>query len=668
MAMSADGNYIVVGDSDGSTDGKVYLFNTSNSMPIWMYNASEPVTSVAISANGSTIVVGTSSGLVYLFNESSSQPVWSYDVGMNALVSISADGFYFVAGNQYDVVHYDEDDIFIFNRTGTTPMWTYKFWYSGGSWVSHIFHDVAISADGNYVTYSADCYLDTFEYQFVFLFDIQGNEIFNTEAAGGEDDPCPIAITDDGSFVTTASYRVNVFDDTPGDFFTKIDLLDYYLGTGSRVNDIAIAANGSYIVAGHGNSRIYLFNNSDSTLLWNYTAGGAVTSVDIAAECLYFVAGSTDDRLYLFQYPNSTPSWNYSMGADVKFVAISANGSHCAAVTGNKIALFNTEPPPIDGEPPQIVHFANATDLNCTVLEYYHTGLNISVLATDNSMVSQVFLCENSSGSFLNRSMQNFIGSTYWIVLDIGVLNFGEALAYLFYANDTSNNWVQKDNLSNFYILNVHDFVIPGACGLNVTITYTPQFILEDTIFTIWGGSDYGGSGINHHEYKLDLGVWVTANNFTLAGISNGLHTIFYRAVDNAGNNGTVQNISIYLLANNGDYDNDELTNYAEINVYGTSIFNPDTDGDGLLDGDEVNQYGTQPTDRDTDNDGISDGTEVAIGGDPSDPNNPLIGFILLALGICGLVVEGIVLVKINRSDKEAPRLSKKKRSEKKYK
>jgi len=343
MAMSADGNYIVVGDSDGSTDGKVYLFNTSNSMPIWMYNASEPVTSVAISANGSTIVVGTSSGLVYLFNESSSQPVWSYDVGMNALVSISDDGFYFVAGNQYDVVHYDEDDIFIFNRTGPTPMWTYKFWYSGGSWVSHIFHDVAISADGNYVTYSADCYLDTFEYQFVFLFDIQGNEIFNTEAAGGEDDPCPIAITDDGSFVTTASYRVNVFDDTPGDFFTKIDLLDYYLGTGSRVNDIAIAANGSYIVAGHGNSRIYLFNNSDSTLIWNYTTGGAVKSIAITDDCSNFIAGSVDDYLYLFHYSTSTPIWNCSMGGDVSIVSISANGSQCAAVTGSKIALFGTE-------------------------------------------------------------------------------------------------------------------------------------------------------------------------------------------------------------------------------------------------------------------------------------------------------------------------------------
>jgi len=36
------------------------------------------------------------------------------------------------------------------------------------------------------------------------------------------------------------------------------------------------------------------------------------------------------------------------------------------------------------------------------------------------------------------------------------------------------------------------------------------------------------------------------------------------------------------------DSDNDELTNYEEINVYGTDPYNPDTDGDGYQDGPEV--------------------------------------------------------------------------------
>ena len=45
-----------------------------------------------------------------------------------------------------------------------------------------------------------------------------------------------------------------------------------------------------------------------------------------------------------------------------------------------------------------------------------------------------------------------------------------------------------------------------------------------------------------------------------------------------------------------------------------------DTDGDGLSDYDEINLYGTDPTLSDTDGDGTDDGTEVAQGTDPLDP------------------------------------------------
>lgn len=59
------------------------------------------------------------------------------------------------------------------------------------------------------------------------------------------------------------------------------------------------------------------------------------------------------------------------------------------------------------------------------------------------------------------------------------------------------------------------------------------------------------------------------------------------------------------------DYDNDGLSLWDEIRVYGTGPFDPDTDDDGVSDGDEVNVYGTDPLDVDTDNDGLSDGQEV---------------------------------------------------------
>lgn len=61
------------------------------------------------------------------------------------------------------------------------------------------------------------------------------------------------------------------------------------------------------------------------------------------------------------------------------------------------------------------------------------------------------------------------------------------------------------------------------------------------------------------------------------------------------------------------DSDGDGLTDYEEINVYGTDPFNPDTDGDGLTDYEEVRIYGTDPLNPDTDYDGLTDGEEVHI-------------------------------------------------------
>ena len=48
-----------------------------------------------------------------------------------------------------------------------------------------------------------------------------------------------------------------------------------------------------------------------------------------------------------------------------------------------------------------------------------------------------------------------------------------------------------------------------------------------------------------------------------------------------------------------------------------------DTDGDGLTDFEEINYYGTDPNNADTDGDGVTDGDEVAQGTDPTVYNEP---------------------------------------------
>ena len=60
-----------------------------------------------------------------------------------------------------------------------------------------------------------------------------------------------------------------------------------------------------------------------------------------------------------------------------------------------------------------------------------------------------------------------------------------------------------------------------------------------------------------------------------------------------------------------GDADNDGLSDYDELMLYGTNPHEADTDGDGLTDLTEVNG-GTSPLNPDTNNDGIPDGQNVA--------------------------------------------------------
>lgn len=92
------------------------------------------------------------------------------------------------------------------------------------------------------------------------------------------------------------------------------------------------------------------------------------------------------------------------------------------------------------------------------------------------------------------------------------------------------------------------------------------------------------------------------------------------------------------------DFDDDNLTNYDELNIYntdplkkdtdGNSIddddevargLNPrseDTDGDGLSDFREIFEFNTEPTDPDTDKDGLTDGREVELRTDPLNPDS----------------------------------------------
>jgi len=111
--------------------------------------------------------------------------------------------------------------------------------------------------------------------------------------------------------------------------------------TGDSVLGVAISADGSRIVAGSDDYKVYLFN-SEGELLWEYETGNIVWRVAISADRSRVVAGSDDHKIYLFNSAGEL-LWEYKTGDSVEGVAISADGSRIVAGSGDhKVYLFNS--------------------------------------------------------------------------------------------------------------------------------------------------------------------------------------------------------------------------------------------------------------------------------------------------------------------------------------
>jgi len=141
MAISGDGSYVVVGMEDGT----VALFNKNNAgsdwTAEWSYITGGDVSSVDISAIGNNIIAGSDDNFVYLFTQASETPT-TYDIGDDVVsVSISNSGGYMVAGSGDEDVYFFINDIIsplrLFSTTGAA-------------------NHTIISGNGKYITAGAE--------------------------------------------------------------------------------------------------------------------------------------------------------------------------------------------------------------------------------------------------------------------------------------------------------------------------------------------------------------------------------------------------------------------------------------------------------------------------------------------------------------------------------
>jgi len=106
--------------------------------PLWSWRcpagSSNVIESVTISSDGSYIVAANQYGEIYFFSRFSSVPLWSYTTYSWPEVAISSDGGYIAARSDY---------VYLFSRTSSTPLWS-------GQTGDQVY-SVAISSDGGYI-------------------------------------------------------------------------------------------------------------------------------------------------------------------------------------------------------------------------------------------------------------------------------------------------------------------------------------------------------------------------------------------------------------------------------------------------------------------------------------------------------------------------------------
>ena len=203
-----------------------------------------------------------------------------------------------------------------------------------------------------------------------------------------------------------------------------------------------------------------------------------------------------------------------------------------------------------DGNAPILEFEFNNSFLNSTTLEYYHKGLYIICSTINSSDTSIVYLCVNSSGFYVNYSMNSMGNGNWSLAVDISDLNWNDLFIFFFIAADSVGNIAIKDNSTHLYTIKINDFQKPTTI-----ISYNENNVVTTSTRFMLTADDVLGSGINLIMYKINDSDWIRyTGSFSLDAYPTGYnYNISYFSIDNAGNYEKIKSIIIYLDLNSND-------------------------------------------------------------------------------------------------------------------
>lgn len=198
-------------------------------------------------------------------------------------------------------------------------------------------------------------------------------------------------------------------------------------------------------------------------------------------------------------------------------------------------------------DPPDIIFEDNGYYLSIVKPEYSDDELRVICTVNDYSPLSWVYCYENSSGTFMNQTMDSLGNGNWTYTIDISGLNWNDVFFFSFYANDTRGNIGFNDNSTMLYKVFLDDFQKPVTA-----LVFTPyngvNEILESTIISLTS-SDNSGSGISYIKYKIEDSIWYDYDTpINLSTYDLRYYEIFYYAGDVAGNIEDTKSFILHLV------------------------------------------------------------------------------------------------------------------------
>ncbi len=309
---------------------------------LWRYETGAPVTGVAVSEDGSTVVAGAANK-VYLLNQSG-YLLWTRPVGSQIFgVAVSPEGTYVAVG---------ADKLYLFNRTGE-EMWNNKTTFA--------YRCVAVAPNASVIATGSDD-------GSVYLFDRDQEVLWSYVL---EEDANGVAVSYDGTYVAAGCDNQEVYLLERG----KGEMWSY--GAGKSVKSVSISPGGDYVAAGSYDRCVYLSTRGGEHL-WKHPTAAAVHATAVSSGARV-VAAASGSAVCIFDR-DGRMSWMMDTGGSlVDSLALSADGLFLAVGTGigdNSVHLFTSNRAllgpdsgssgdegggEVDGEPAAVTATATAT-------------------------------------------------------------------------------------------------------------------------------------------------------------------------------------------------------------------------------------------------------------------------------------------------------------------